>query len=168
VTFGSDITGTLAQTPRGGGGGSRDGAIKNARSRLYDLLLKDPDCLSFLQGRGANPLGTLSTIPIDYDRIGSLGIQAQTNNSFPDPGSLIPRNPSITINTNGGFFTQGLTTTDGIGTGTLQFQGGVLLHELGHATGVLLQDAESQKNQDINDSVIKQNCSKTLSSLGGK
>lgn len=61
-----------------------------------------------------------------------------------------------------------MTTADGIGSGTLQFQGGVLLHELGHAIGVLLNNAGSQKNQDINASVIKQNCSKTLNSLGGK
>jgi RHS repeat-associated protein len=154
-----------------GGGGGRDPrqqAIERARSILYDPLSGDPDCLGFLNGRGANPLAVLGTIPINHDYIGGMSIQAQTTGNQPNPNSLVPQHPSITVNDNGWFFTRGATGTDGVNTGTLLFQGSILLHELGHATGVLLYDGEGPNalaNQATNAEAINSHCQKTLGSL---
>jgi hypothetical protein len=75
-------------------------------------------------------------------------------------------------NDSGWFFTRGGFSPDGETSGTDRMQGGVLLHELGHATGALLPDAEGMpdaaKNQAMNDSAIKQHCSKTLNALSNK
>jgi RHS repeat-associated protein len=153
-------------------GDQRQKQIQATRSTLYDALLNDPDCLSFLAGRGGMPLGTLGTISINHDYIGGQSIQAQTNNAGPDPTALVPRNPSITINDNGAFFTKGLVASDGTRSGTPLLQGSTLLHELGHATGVLLQDGQgipnAISNQATNTAALKQHCAKTLASLPNK
>jgi hypothetical protein len=55
---------------------------------------------------------------------------------------------------------------------TLLLQGSTLLHELRHATGVLLQDGEGVpnaiSNQATNEAALEQHCAKTLASLPNK
>jgi hypothetical protein len=117
---------------------------------------------------GSNTLA-YETIPINHDYIGGQSIQGQANNTGPDPTALVPRNPSITINDNGAFFTRGLVAPNGMRSGTPLNQGSTLLHELGHATGVLLQDGAGAPNaianQATNEAALKQHCAKTLASL---
>jgi len=151
----------------GGNNRGRDATIRSIRSLLYDQLLKDPDCLAFLGARGVNVLQTLSTIPINVGNIGAPNYQAVTVADI-NPSSTIPVSATITINSNGWFFTPG-GSSSGINTGTQLFQGLVLYHELGHATNVLRPDGDgipnAVANQAANSSDIKKNCAKALAGL---
>jgi RHS repeat-associated protein len=153
-------------------GDPRQVIINGLRRLLDSLITNDPNCLMFLNGKGANPEALLSSIPINHGNIGGQSVQAQTNNSNPDINSLVPTNPSITINDNGWFFTRGGVAADGTASGTPYFQGGILLHELGHAAGVLLADGEgvpnASANQAINNQAIIQHCAQTLNNLSKK
>jgi hypothetical protein len=116
----------------------------------------------FLAGHGAKPLETLSSVPVNHDYIGGMTLQAQTSpGGNPDfPSSLHPLHPTITINDNGFFFTN---------LNNLYRQGSTLLHELGHATGVLVPDGGDTTAalvpQKLNEDLLKQHCSKTLDAL---
>lgn len=113
----------------------------------------------------ADALGTLKTIPISHADIGPNELQAVTDLvSSPNPTIHVPTSASITINDNGWFFSGG-ATIGGLETGTPRFQGETLLHELGHATGVLLPDQTSSRNESINVAAIKRNCAKALNGL---
>jgi hypothetical protein len=80
-----------------------------------------------------------------------------------------PPSASITINDNGWFFDAG-GSVNGLQTGTPRFQGQTLLHELGHATGVLLPDGDGSPagNESTNIATIARNCNKAISSLSSK
>lgn len=158
--------GVLSRLGGGGGRDAKSALAQYMRATLHDRLSNDPDCLSFLSGRGGNPLQTLRTIPISLGAVEGGG-SAQTTWTDNRPYSLEPSSPSITIDPNGYFFQQGARTTNGYLTGTPRYQAADLLHELGHATGVLPNekgpnyfDAEA-----TNNTVIGTNCAKTLSSF---
>jgi RHS repeat-associated protein len=153
---------------------SKDQIIDNVRSILLALLANDGDCLKFLGRYGADVLKTLKNVPITHERLsGDMHTQAETENAQPSVDSigdqgisaLVPQNPNIVINDRGFFFTR---------TDDTAFQGKTLLHELGHATGALFDDyypddpATTDKMQKQNDDLLKKNCAKTYSSLGGR
>ena len=156
----------------GGPGDAHDSAISSARKVTLAALLMDPKCLGYLSRFGADPLSILKNISITHGYIGGQSIQAQTaTTSSPDFSQQVPVSASITVNDNGWFFTMGAKATDGTPTGTPRFQGQVLIHELGHASGVLLPDGEGPnavQNQAINDMAIKLNCGNAIQSLSNK
>ena len=147
--------------------------IWNALSRLRNLLANDPDCLSFLNSAGTDALGRLATIMDGYyGQAGILPTKNQNGNwtmtnavSFGYPGQL------VTVNSVGAFFAGQIgritNTTDRgmIPGGTPSAQGFILLHELGHNTNVLADDANNQPAVDANDKKLEKNCSKTIKAL---
>lgn len=139
--------------------------LVDLRSKILNGLLQDPDCLGFLGAWGSDPLALIKVIPITEGNVSPFPrTQAITTETL-TPSSPIPINPSIEINHNGFFFEPGATASLGgqtFQTGTPQFQTEVLLHELGHATGVLPLDANSAKQEDANNAAIVQKCSKTI------
>ena len=142
--------------PRGRGGGctdSRMGYIDQLRNQLYDSLVNDPDCLTFLAGMGANVLETLQDLPIsiDYARVpGGRAVVADTQ-VFHTLDQIAPVSANTVVNRLGEFFNS-----------TPRFQATTLLHELGHATGVLPPDSGVPVNQNNTES-IQEHCKKTLS-----
>ncbi len=157
------LPGQLSILAGGGGGLSKDQIIGRARQSLLDALLGDPDCINFLAGRGADALSVLKNISIAPGDLGYYRFTAETFNADQTPDGKAPTNPYIVINNQGFFF----TSPNAIG-----FQGATLLHELGHATGVLVPDgvsndpAATAKLQAHNDEALKINCAKTLQTLG--
>ena len=102
-----------------------------------------------------------------------------TNIQYPSPDSPNPGVPvsfQITVNSEGFGLTpsvgqvayqnsQGTLVNTGINSGSPRALGFVLLHELGHATGVLPPDANSAANENSNNSQVANNCKKTLQGL---
>jgi RHS repeat-associated protein len=147
-----------------GGSGSgiptKTQAIQNARKALLDALLNDPNCISFLSGRGADALNVLKNVPITPGDLGYYQFAAETFNA--DPGLTPPTNPYIVVNNIGAFFLNYNATG---------FQASILLHELGHATGVFQPDGAmdnaslSAQLQAQNNLALQLNCGKTLTAL---
>ena len=87
--------------------------------------------------------------------------------------SMVP-GQAITVNTIGAFFNSSynglpLSTDNGrIGGGTAAAQGFILLHELGHVTGVLQPDLNNTVAGRQNNNLLQKNCKKTISALGAK
>lgn len=142
--------------------------IDNVRRALLDALLQDPKCIAFLGRNGGKVLGTLKAIPITPEPFSpNVHFQADTPGGRNSVSALVPANPRIRINTNGFFF----TNLNAVG-----YQGGILLHELGHATGALLNDLVTGddgevlagltlQNEAINGEALGLNCSETLNVL---
>jgi hypothetical protein len=123
------------------------------RKKLLGALANDPECLTFLGAKGGKALDTLANLPISlgYARVqGGRAVVADTAVSYVE-GQLAPIPGDTVINRLGGFFA-----------GTPRFQATVLLHELGHATGVLPPDASIPVNKG-NTELIEQHCQKSLS-----
>jgi RHS repeat-associated protein len=155
-----------ALTPGGGGGGgaavpTKEDAIQKARKALLNALLQDPDCISFLAGKGSDALNVAKNIPITPGDLGYYAIAAQTFNA--PVGLKAPTNPYIVVNNIGAFFNNYNATG---------FQASILLHELGHATGVLVPDgvmtdaSQTGQLQEHNQLALQLNCGKTLAALG--
>jgi hypothetical protein len=79
---------------------------------------------------------------------------------------------AIVVNNQGSFFNR--ATPDGrtfsVGPrgyagGSVKAQGFILLHELGHTTGVLRPDAGIPRNGQLNDQDIQSHCKKTLDAI---
>ena len=154
----------------GTGGQNPKVNIQDLRRKLWEALLKDPDCLSFLGSRGIGVLGLLDKIPIDFKNVGADSITAVTESEL-DPRSIVPKDPIIHINTNGFFEVKGLqTAVNGINikTGTPLFQAVTLFHELGHATNVLADDSKSTSQSHKNTEKIVEKCKNALSNFSNK
>jgi RHS repeat-associated protein len=156
--------GSQSGSSGGGNSSSQQQIIENARRALLGALLNDPKCISFLGRYGADALRTLKNISITPGFVSpNMHVQAETRNADTFPNALVPPNASIVVNTQGFFFTN---------TKDVPFQGGVLLHELGHATGVLPSDTvddngpATMARQEANKQALQLNCSKTLNSVG--
>jgi RHS repeat-associated protein len=150
----------------GGGGSDKKQILEKLRSKLYDKLLNDPDCLAFLGAKGAMVLDLLSTIPVNLDaRL--PGYDAWTTASR-DLESQLPVNPVINFNPNGGGFVKGDQDFWGNEYGSPRKRALLFLHELGHATGALAHDRGSELQSAINSATIMEHCSKTIMSFLNK
>jgi hypothetical protein len=144
-------------------GNSKGDIIAGSRGALLNALLNDPKCIAFLGARGADALNTLKNISITPGDLGYYRFTAETFNGNQTPDGKPPTNPYIVVNNQGFFF----TSPNAIG-----FQGGTLLHELGHTTGVLLSGnvpndpGLTMRNQAHNDQALQANCADALKSLG--
>jgi RHS repeat-associated protein len=142
---------------------SKDQIIQRARKALLNALLGDTNCINFLAGRNADVLNVLKNIPITPGDLGYYRFAAETFNDELSPNGKAPANPYIQINNQGFFFTY---------PNSIGFQGSILLHELGHATGVLVPDGVSNNPaltaqlQAHNAEAINTNCAKALKNLG--
>jgi len=153
--------------------GNTSGQISQLRNSLINGLLNDPDCLSFLGGRGAGsgPLNVVENTPIDIQHVANdSGVQAVTSVDR-SPASTVPTGAQIHINDSGLFFVPGLQVSFGgqltLNTGTPRFQAAVLLHEFGHATGILGPDINAGVNQQ-NSAAVADHCKKTIQSFSNK
>jgi RHS repeat-associated protein len=145
-----------------------DAGIDNA----WDHIFSNPDCASFLTGN-QNP-GQY------FANLGQLA-NMLTNTTYTfaqlDPGTAAQTNQEggnqVTINTSGSFFSQpllapvvGVKMPDpglGLPVGTLfsniaTLDALILLHELGHETGVLPAEGGSQAQNGANSAAILSNC----------
>jgi hypothetical protein len=134
---------------------SRLTLIEQLRDSLYASLILDPECMTFLGARGARVLDSLATLPISlgYARAGAGVNEAASTRVRYSEGQLAPTQADIVINRMGAFF--------GVSQRT---QAALLLHELGHATGVLAPDASvplSQRNTEL----VEKHCQTTLSNF---
>lgn len=156
----------------GGKSGGGGGAVKQALKTLQSLLPLDPRCLQFL---GGSALSNLSDI-IDNNLYGVTTIEPTLNGD----GSITMNNGDlglipgqvITVNTLGAFFNStyngfDLTTDRGrIKGGSPQAQVFIVLHELAHSVGAILDDANQQKLIDKNDKNIEKECKQTIKQAG--
>jgi hypothetical protein len=148
-------------------------------TQLKDLLANDPNCVSFLSSKGLNPISTLADI-LTNDIFGHANI---SNNGDPYKTGAISggiggvQGQAITVNNQGAFFLgstpsgQSLSVgPNAVKGGTPRAQGFILLHELGHTTGVLRPDADPSvpKAGELNDQDIQTNCAKTIAALSPK
>jgi RHS repeat-associated protein len=165
----------------GGGGGGGGGAggqkgraadqqkIDQVKQALPEALLRDPECLSFLGAKGAKPLEILARASVTpsgarYD----INYGGFTYNQWEVQRSAIPVESSITIATGGYALTTGHSYSFGggrINTGTPRAMAEVLVHELGHAGGVLLREGGSYRLTEENDRAIAEHCMKTIGSF---
>jgi hypothetical protein len=92
------------------------------------------------------------------------------------PTPSVPTSVGITLNTNGFALmpgvgqiaynnAQGGLVNTGINSGSPRALGFALLHELGHATGVLAPDLNNSAAEDLNQSLVAANCDKTIKTL---
>ena len=175
----------LFQSPTGNTGDN--GSTQDLRKRLLALLPLDPDCLSFLGAKGADTLSLVATEKISVAPISSdFGIGGETSGirydiNSPTPG--VPTSSAITLNSNGFPFgggyqillsgSSGQTVNSGINTGTARAQGFTLLHEFGHAAGVLAQDTDpngtpSMARENLNNNLVFTKCRKTIEALSNQ
>lgn len=161
------------RAPEGGGGGGGGGLINKRLQELKDLL--DPKCLEFLGGKGIDTKQYIDDL-IKFDAVGQARIEPRPN---PDgtisiataqsPG--LSEGQATTLNTIGAFFNSSyegspLTTDRGkIEGGTKAAQLFILLHELGHNTGVLKGDFQNQEKIDRNDKLLEKKCKQTIKSF---
>jgi hypothetical protein len=148
--------------------GAKQVAIQNALNQLLTNLGCDPDCLKFLGEKGLDPLQTLSDI-ISNTLYGHADISIGGNPYSIGAVSGGVAGQAITVNDEGAFFlgspAVGITLTVGpsnIPGGTSQAQAFILLHELGHNTGVLRADTGNPIAGQLNDQDIQNHCTKTI------
>jgi len=176
----------------GGGGGagsfsltvtgySRSGP--NETKILHTLIIAQDevvtgDCASWLESQGvsASDLGNLfdalenssnggPTVgwgALNYNNIAAF-VGGNNPDGSPVPG--LPADATITVNSNGAFFSSSLS----VGSGATQYNGGtlqaqlfILIHELGHLTGVLQPDTDNSANENSNNSAVQSNCGKQI------
>ena len=170
--------------PRGGGGGrprpifanpSKSGpqqqTITHRLSQLPAALPCDPECSSFLGHAGVDPISTLKQI-IDNGVYGH-GVISMGGNPYSTAATSggVP-GMAIVVNNQGAFFNRATPDGRAFGVGPLGYAGGsakaqalILLHELGHTTGVLRPDAGIPNNVQLNDRDIQSHCSTTLNAI---
>ena len=157
----------------GGGGGSSPGVIAKqqqiamARTNSYVAMVHDENCVSFLNSAGVDCVSTLPKVPIQLTGFSGADKIAS---AIPTPG--VPTGYVININEAGPFFeTTGSTVFypggPDVANGSPRFQGFVLLHELGHVTGVLPDEGHpsNQAIENANNAAIASHCKNAISSL---
>jgi len=179
-----------SQEPRGpggaggGGGGititnpSQEGpkqrAILDTINAVRNCLPDDVDCLAFLTRAGIDPLGLLTGIAKGgYYGHADISFNSDPNRIAAYVGGTEPAGQAITVNNQRAFY---LNSVEGRGIltigpsqlpgGTAGAQASILLHELGHLTGVLGPDLGVPRSGKDNDKAISQHCQKTINSLG--
>jgi hypothetical protein len=160
--------------------------IDSRVEELKNLLQKDQQCLDFLRlGKNYDPIQFLNDA-LKFDTIGVAAIapsvtvspggkQAELEIVGAETGSGRVKDKAIVINSLGAFFnstytsegfTFNLTQDQGKFTGgTRSAQLFMLLHELGHATGVLPHDNRDAELSKKNDKLIDKNCRDTIKEL---
>ena len=149
---GASFAALLSTGPGGGCTDSRQQYIEAMRNKLSSALANDPECLTFLGARGGKALDTLANLPISLGYARGEGGRAVVADSavYYVEGQLAPIPGDTVINRLGSFFAS-----------TPRDQATVLLHELGHQTGVLPPDNSVPRNA-ANTELIKQHCQKAL------
>jgi hypothetical protein len=105
-----------------------------------------------------------------YGRLSNSSTAAFVGNANPD-GTLVqglPTSASITVNSNGAFFSSGYTVgPQGYTGGTLAAQAFILLHELGHEVGAagFKPDFGDPSAGKANDALVDQNCGKAIKGI---
>jgi RHS repeat-associated protein len=167
----SVMAGNCGSQSGSSGGGKSSGklaTIEHARKNVLAALLNDGDCLIFLQSADVPVISTLQNLPINLSTARSY--PAWTITVTPVT-SNVPISAETFVNPNGAFFNPGqqfqLPTGQILNSGSPVFQGFALLHELGHATGILPQDAD-RATQDQNNTNLAKNCKKAIQSFGSK
>jgi RHS repeat-associated protein len=148
--------------------GPQQEAITNRLKDIKKRLGQDSKCLQFLKGPNGEALDNLNTI-IDNNLYGHADILQNgnplTTSAVTNPGIS---GQAITVNNQGGFFSStfsGGTITvgpKGLAGGTPKAQTLILLHELGHVTGILRDDGLSRKIAKANDKAIQEHCNQTI------
>jgi hypothetical protein len=147
----------------------QEAQLNRDRQAIVDSLLTDPDCLGFLNHNGGSALMTVKSIPINVQPLSNnraFVMTTEAENRFPN---LVPGNPSIIVNNvqpnfffNTGAKSRPLGTDVVLQSGTERYQITALLHELGHATGALQDDAASAEIEKRNNQLIQKDCAKTI------
>jgi RHS repeat-associated protein len=153
------------------------GPVGVALETLAALLQIDPKCLQFLNSQNGDAVGTINTV-LTNNLYGQEPIVPQANgngtftitNAHTGPGNFT--NPvAITVNSIGAFYSSSflgipLTTDNGnIQGGTPAAQIFIVLHEVGHLTGVLQPDANNSAAGIQNNKNLQKNCAKTIGAL---
>ena len=142
----------------------------NAIGLATKLLTNKPDCAKDFGGTAASAISTLDNATYKEGLV--FGADANGNpTDVPNQQAYASTNPTsqtVTINLSGNFFNISPTTTTvdgltysvshdmGTGLGQMQFDAFVLLHELGHLTGVLGNDVVNPALADaFNEKILK-------------
>jgi hypothetical protein len=154
------------------GGASAQPPLVNKRAKLntmvdkvWSCLAQDPGCLWWLGSLGGDPLARLSSGNFTVRDQGPGGPSAQTPVSTSGPLSA----GQTVVNSQGAFFSSGYVFQGAgqIPSGASQGQALMLLHEVGHATGVLPPDP-TNAGQAANNRAVVSHCSKTIKCCGGQ
>lgn len=88
--------------PDGPGGESQEKQIQGLKKKLLNLLLKDPDCLSFLGHNDHNALSDIAAAPVSAGNIPNSGpgtmAVTEVHFSSTNPMGPVPQSASITVN----------------------------------------------------------------------
>ncbi len=149
---------------------------------LNDILneVLNGNCGSWLTGAQFSAAQFINAIegsgPQDYTfGYGALNVAstaAFVGNDNPDGSPIqgLPSNATITVNSNGAFFSSnfqvGSGSTEYAG-GTLQAQAFILVHELAHAVGAtgFKPDNGSPTNQASNNALVQKNCGSQIAGI---
>ena len=141
---------------------------------LFTLLPLDPKCNDWLTDNGTTIAAILGNAP-SYVGVGDFSSPTTNAIAFANAPGL-PPGALLTVNLNGAFFSNKVTTgyKGDIGGGSLLAEVFILLHELGHLTnaaGFQPGDGGSTPqaiaNQNSNNKLVEQECAGTLNSFGG-
>jgi RHS repeat-associated protein len=153
--------------------GAKENQIANALSVIQNQVLTG-DCASWLTGQDFSASAFISAImgggpgsySFGYGALNSNTTAAFVGNANANgtPVAGLPPDSTITVNSNGAFFSSGYTvgapgSTQYTG-GTLQAQLFILVHELAHEVGAagFLPDAGNQANVNSNNALVQQHC----------
>ncbi len=141
--------------------------VKNfINNKLFPCLFDDPNCLGFL---GPGALNTLVSLNIGFTSA-PANVGAITTLYYNNPANQLQITGSLVdINLYGAFFYGQSKVT--LGTQTVIMNQGqsdafILLHELGHITGVLPPDTGNAAQSDVNNNTVWRNCSKSIHCCG--
>jgi len=148
-----------------GGGSGKQETLNKMTGKAWACLLKDPDCLWWLGSLGGDPLARLDPNNFTVQDLGPGGPSAGTPVSSSGP----LRAGQTVVNSQGAFFATGYVFQGAsqIPSGTPQGQGLILLHEVGHAMGVLGRDPTHAGQKASNQAVVS-HCSKAIECMGGQ
>jgi RHS repeat-associated protein len=143
---------------------SQQGKVKSMVDRVWRCLAQDADCLWWLGSLGGSPLARLSSSNFAVADLGPGGESARTDASVTGRGFSAA--PTV-FNSQGAFFYGGYSFGVPIASGGPEGQGLLLLHEVGHATGVLKPDRDDAAAQAENNRRVLSHCSKAIKCCGG-
>jgi hypothetical protein len=145
-------------------------AVENAFSTLSSRLQKDQNCLNW-SATGTNP-ATVVSQPLLNLELNYIGVATSINiNGTPSPGigaaTVNQAQWAVVINGQGGFFyggnIPGLPQGTNIAANSLSGQILILLHELAHVVGGLINDKDAAASINAqNNAAVFANCSKTI------
>ena len=161
--------------------GANEATIAGVLQKLLDQVLsRDDECSRWLTGSDFSGAQFVQAIlgsgPDDYTfGDGQLNVGATAafvGNLNPDgtPVQGLPIDSSITVNTNGAFFSKEYSVGGYVG-GSLQAQAFILLHEIAHEVGAegFQDDAgaslAARQAQNRNNQLVSQNCGKEIKAL---